>query len=511
MLKQLLRKRRLKDLLAEGARENRLHRILDTKHLTYIGIGAIIGTGIFVLVGKVARDTTGPAITLSFVFAGLLCVLAAFCYAEFASMAPVEGSAYTYGYCTLGEIFAWIIAWDLVLEYAVAASAVAHGWSHYFQDMLGLINQKIPWITLTVPEAFARAPFDYDHHGRNFVATGSYFDLPAVFITAVLTVLLVKGIKESAGFNAVMVVLKVAVVLAVIVVGLFYLNPANWKPFAPFGFTGVSFFGHTILGGNGTDGKPVGALAGAAIMFFAFIGFDGVSAHSAEAKNPERDVPRAIILSLIICTVLYIAVGGVLTGMVPYTELDPDAPVSRAFGKVGLEGFQFLIAVAAVAGMTSVMLVSMLTQPRILLALARDGLLPHWPFGVIHSRFRTPWISTILTGVFVATLAGLLPLSILADLVSIGTLLAFGIVCGAVLVMRYLDPEAERPFRTPAFPWVPIGGILGCLLLMFSLPWENWLRLFVWLAVGFAIYFTYGFWRSKQRAIDEAVAREATT
>ena len=496
--RQLFRKRSLDDLLAEAQQGVQLKRILDTRQLTFIGIGAIIGTGIFVLIGVVAKQTAGPAVVVSFVFAGMLCVLAALCYAEFASMAPVEGSAYTYGYCTLGEFLAWIIAWDLVLEYAVAASAVAHGWSHYFQDFLQQIA-GLTGIGIVVPEAFGNAPIDYNHLTGEIDTTGNVCDLPAIVIVLVLTIFLVRGIQESATINNLMVFLKLIVVALVVVVGAMYVKPDNWLPFAPYGYGGFGFFGETVWGQSDPGGKPLGALAGAAIIFFAFVGFDSVSAHSAEAKNPERDVPLAIIYSLLICTVLYIAVGGVLTGMVNYTELDIDAPVSDAFGKVGAPWMQFIISVGAIAGMTSVMLVMMLTQPRILLALARDGLIPKWPFGVIHKTWRTPWISSILTGLFVALLAGSLPLSILADLVSIGTLLAFGIVCSAVLIMRYTDPDANRPFRTPFFPWVPIGGIAGCLILMCSLPAENWLRLVAWLGVGMVIYFGYGFWHSKER------------
>ena len=509
--KQLFRKRDLTELLEEAKTDSKLARVLDTKALTSIGIGAIIGTGIFVLVGEVAKEIAGPAIVLSFVVAGMLCVLAALCYAEFASMAPVEGSAYTYGYCTLGEFFAWIIAWDLILEYAVAASAVAHGWSHYLQNLLVLLNETTGGWVPTIPGRFGNSPIDYlkDAAGERTEViglTGNVVDLPAVIITLILSALLVKGIKESARFNSAMVILKVAIVLAVIGIGACYIDTANWKPFAPYGYGGVTFFGDMIWGTFNAAGKPVGVLAGAAIMFFAFVGFDGVSAHSAEAKDPERDVPKAILYSLLVCTALYLLVGGVLTGMVHYTKLDSDAPVSDAFGQVGLPWMQFVVAVGAIAGMTSVMLVMMLTQPRILLALARDGLLPQKPFGVVHPKFKTPWISTIMVGVFVAVLAGCLPLSILADLVSIGTLLAFAIVCAAVLIMRYVDPDAKRPFKTPFFPFVPIAGVLGCLLLMFSLPWENWLRLLVWLGLGMLIYFTYGFWKSKQRFKDKAAA-----
>ena len=494
----LLRKRSLEDLLAEAEQGIQLKRILDTRQLTFIGIGAIIGTGIFVLIGQVAKQTAGPAVILSFVFAGLLCVLAALCYAEFASMAPVEGSAYTYGYCTLGEFFAWIIAWDLVLEYAVAASAVASGWSHYFQDFLRQIAGWTGLEGMVVPAKLGDAPFDYDPEVGKVLFNGNYCDLPAIMIVFILTVFLVRGIQESARINNLMVFVKLIVVALVIGVGVFYINPENWTPFAPYGYGGFAFFGETIWGQSDAGGKPLGALAGAAIIFFAFVGFDSVSAHSAEASNPERDVPKAIIYSLLICTILYILVGGILTGMVNYKDLDVGAPVSDAFGQVGMPKMQFIISIGAIAGMTSVMLVMMLTQPRILLALARDGLLPKWPFGVIHPTWRTPWISSIITGVFVAILAGTLPLSILADLVSIGTLLAFAIVCSAVLIMRYMDPDAKRPFKTPLFPFVPIGGVIGCLILMFSLSRDNWNRLVVWLSVGMVIYFGYGFWHSKE-------------
>lgn len=511
--KQLFRKRDLAELLEEAKTESKLARVLDTKALTSIGIGAIIGTGIFVLVGEVAKETTGPAIVLSFVVAGILCVLAALCYAEFASMAPVEGSAYTYGYCTLGEFFAWIIAWDLILEYAVAASAVAHGWSHYLQDLLKLLNKTTGGWIPTIDPRYGGSPIDYlkDAAGKRTEViglTGNVVDVPAIVITLILTALLVKGIKESARFNGVMVYLKVAIVIAVIIIGACYIDTANWKPFAPFGYGGVTFFGSPLWGSLSDAGKPVGVLAGAAIIFFAFVGFDGVSAHSAEAKNPERDVPKAILYSLLVCTALYILVGGVLTGMVHYTKLDADAPVSDAFGQIGLPWMQFVVAAGAIIGMTSVMLVMMLTQPRILLALARDGLVPEKPFGVVHPKFKTPWISTIITGAFVSVLAGCLPLSILTDLVAIGTLLAFAIVCAAVLIMRYIDPNANRPFKTPFFPFVPIAGILGCLLLMFSLPAENWPRLLVWLGLGMVIYFTYGFWNSRQRAKDIAAGKQ---
>ena len=472
-------------LMEEMRGENRLRRILGPVQLTSLGVGAIIGTGIFVLTGQAAHDKTGPALMLSFVAAGIACIFAALCYAEFASMVPVAGSAYTYAYATLGELFAWIIGWDLILEYAVGSATVAHGWSHYFQDFIGILGLKIPHV-------FSTAPFDYDPKLGHFVSTGTLLDLPAIIITIIVTVILVKGIRESASFNATMVIVKLIIVFFVIIVGAFYVNPANWKPFAPFGLTGVSFFGKTLFGQTGAGGEPLGMLAGAATIFFAYIGFDSVSTHAEEAKNPKRDVPIGIVTSLVLCTVLYIAVAAVLTGMVPYNKINIDAPVSDAFRQVGLPWAQFLISLGAIAGITSVLLVMMLSQPRVILAMARDGLVPRSFFAAVHERFRTPWKSTIITGIFVSTLAAFLPLRVLAELVNIGTLFAFVVVCAAVLIMRRTNPNAPRPFRVPFVPLTPILGILTCTLLMFSLPAENWWRLIIWLAIGFFIYFGYG-------------------
>ena len=472
-------------LLEELRGENRLHRVLGPVQLSALGVGAIIGTGIFVLTGVAAHDRTGPALMLSFVVAGITCVFAALCYAEFASMVPVAGSAYTYAYATLGELLAWIIGWDLILEYAVASSTVAHGWSHYFQDFLSIFH-------IGLPNVFTNAPFDYLPATGRLTLTGTWVDLPAIVIALLVTIVLVKGIRESASLNAGIVILKIAIVFFVIGVGARYVNPANWHPFAPYGYTGFSFFGHTIMGQTGKGGEPLGMLAGAAYVFFAYIGFDSVSTHAEEARNPSRDVPIGILTSLVLCTILYIAVAAVLTGMVPYNQINIDAPVSDAFRQVGLPWAQLLISVGAIAGITSVLLVMMLSQPRIFLAMARDGLLPPKFFAAVHPRFRTPWKSTILTGVCVATMGALLPLRILAELVNIGTLLAFVIVCAAVLIMRRTHPEVPRPFRAPFGMVVPILGILCCLLLMFSLPAENWLRLFIWLAIGLVIYFAYG-------------------
>jgi len=447
---QLFARKPMSMLYEEMKGENRLRRVLGPVQLSALGVGAVIGTGIFVLTGVAAHDKTGPALMLSFVVAGLACIFAAMCYAEFASMAPVAGSAYTYAYATLGELFAWIIGWDLILEYAVASMTVAHGWSKNFQDIISGVGVHIP-------KAFSNAPFDYDPTVGRLVSTGSIMDLPGVLIAIAVTIVLVIGIRESAGVNTIIVGLKVAIVLFVIVVGAFYVNPANWHPFAPYGLTGLSFFGHTLWGQTGKGGEPLGMLSGAAVIFFAYIGFDSVSTHAEEAKNPKRDVPIGIIVSLVLCTVLYIAVSAVLTGMVPYSQINIETPVSDAFRQAGLPWARYLISAGAVAGITSVLLVMMLSQPRVWLAMARDGMVPESFFGAVHERFRTPWKATILTGVLVAIGAGLLPLRILADLTNIGTLFAFVVVCAAVLIMRRLHPEAERPFRAPLSPFVPIA------------------------------------------------------
>ena len=500
MVRHLFKRKPLSLVHEEMKGENRLRRVLGPWSLSSLGIGCVIGAGIFVITGYAAHYKAGPALIISFVMAGLACIFSALCYAEFASMAPVAGSAYTYAYVTLGEMFAWIIGWDLVLEYTVASATVAHGWSKYFQNFIGIFG-------LSVPHAVSNAPFEFDPAKGGFAATGTWFDLPALIIVAILTIVLVIGIRESARFNNAMVVVKVAIVLMVIGVGVFFIKTANWQPFAPFGWAGLSIFGKPIWGQTGADGAPVGMLAGAAMIFFAYIGFDSVSTHAEEARNPRRDVPFGIITSLLICTVLYIAVTMVLTGMVPYGEIDVDAPVAKAFERVGLGWAQFIISLGAVAGITSVMLVLMLSQPRVLLAMARDGLLPESFFGAIHPRFRTPWKSTILTGIMVGALASFIPLGILAELVNIGTLLAFVIVCLAVLVMRYIHPKAERPFRCPWVPVIPILGVILCLILMLSLPWGNWLRLCAWMGAGMLVYIFYGRHRSvmaRQRLAEQA-------
>jgi APA family basic amino acid/polyamine antiporter len=457
-------------LLAEAQGDHGLRRVLGPVALTSLGVGCIIGAGIFVLTGLAANQYAGPALMLSFVVAGLGCAFAALCYAEFAAMVPVAGSAYTYTYATMGELMAWIIGWDLVLEYAVASSTVAHGWSHYFVSFLGIFD-------IVLPPRWTTAPFDFDPQLGQWFATGSVMNVPALLVVLAITAILVVGIRESARFNSAMVVLKLAVVLFVIVVGSFHIDPTNWQPFMPYGTPGV--------------------FKGAAYIFFAYIGFDSVSTHAEEARNPQRDVPIGIILSLLICTVLYILVAAVLTGMVPYHEIDLDAPVAEAFAARGLGVAQLLISAGAVVGITSVLLVLLLSQARILLALARDGLISRRFFGAVHPRFRTPHRATILTGILVGIVGALFPLKLLADLVNIGTLMAFVVVCAAVMIMRRTHPEVYRPFRTPFMPVVPLLGIVVNVGLMFSLGWENWLRLAVWLAIGLVLYFVYGRKHSK--------------
>ncbi len=519
MANQLFRTKSLSTMVADMEGSHRLKRSLGPFSLTALGVGAIIGTGIFVLVGKAAANQAGPAIMLSFVVAGLACVFAALCYAEFASMAPVAGSAYNYAYATLGELMAWIIGWDLILEYAVASSTVAHGWSKYMQALLDQCGINV-FAKATEGQAagflhrFSDAPFDYNGAAKEishvvatgneitvgsgqFFATGYFFDLPAIVITAIVTAILVRGVTESAFTNAIMVAIKVGVVLFVIVAGARYVQVSNWTDdFAPYGYGGVTLFGQPV---SWLGGATKGMMAGAAGIIFAYLGFDAVSTQAEEAKNPKRDLPIGIIGSLLICTVLYIAVSAVLTGMVPYNKIDIDAPVARAFEQVGFESAQFIVTIGALAGITSVLLVMMMGQPRIFLAMARDGLMPISFFGAIHPKFKTPYKSTVLTGMLVAAAASLLPLNILADLTNIGTLFAFALVCASVLILRYVDPHRERPFRCPFSPVFPSLGILLCVALMMSLPPENWVRLVVWLFVGLCIYFCYGYFHSNLR------------
>src|SRR3981189_1859522 len=506
------------NLLMEEARETGEHslkRTLGVFQLTALGVGAIIGAGIFVMVGLGAQYA-GPGLTFSFVLSGLGCAFAGLCYAEFAAMIPLAGSAYTYAYATLGELLAWIIGWDLTLEYAMGASTVSSGWSNHFIELLNIFHIKMPlwlaydhWTGLHTatkivarqmaqasdaalqpgtqafldkvdaimkaqsPELVQSAHTLLDAPTLFGVEIG--FNLPAFVIALVITAILVIGIKESARFNATIVVIKLAVVLFVIGLGIRYVNFSNWgadwHSFAPYGFSGIG--------------------AGAAYIFFAYIGFDAVSTTAQEAKNPQRDLPIGIISSLLICTTLYIAVAAVLTGMVPWREVNIEAPVARAFLDRGLTGASHIITLGALAGLTSVMLVMMLGQTRVLYSMANDGLLPKRFFADIHPKYRTPWKNTMLVGLLAAVVGSTTPIDDIGKMVNIGTLLAFVIVCIAVIVLRRTNPGQPRPFRTPWVPLVPILGIIFNGYMMYKLGWVNWARLFVWLAIGMVIYFAY--------------------
>ena len=459
---------------AQGDSEGHsLKRALGALNLTTLGIGAIIGAGIFVLTGTAAAQYAGPAIVWSFVLAGVGCLFAGLCYAEFASMIPIAGSAYTYGYATLGELVAWIIGWDLILEYLFGASTVAVGWSGYFTAFVKELG-------VTIPPALCNAPLQFVE-GQGFVGTGALFNLPAVFLVGLMTALLVIGIKESARFNNVIVIVKLLIVFLVIGFGFMYVNQANWHPFVP---PNTGEFGH--YGWSGI-------LRGAGVIFFAYIGFDAVSTAAQEAKNPQRDMPIGILGSLAICTVLYILMALVMTGLAHYTELNVPHPVFVAIEKAGpaLDWLRPIINIGAIAGLASVVLVMLMGQPRIFFSMSRDGLLPP-VFGKVHPKYQTPYVTTILTGTVAGIVAGLFPIGLLGELVSIGTLLAFVIVCGGVIVLRYTSPNLARPFRTPMVPLVPILGILVCGYLMSGLPGATWERLIVWLIIGLLIYFTYG-------------------
>ncbi|HKI94802.1 MAG TPA: amino acid permease [Gemmatimonadales bacterium] len=480
---------------AEG--EGSLKRALTALNLTTLGIGAIIGAGIFVLTGQAAAMYAGPAIVISFLFAGFACALAGFCYAEFAAMIPIAGSAYTYGYATLGEFVAWIIGWDLILEYLFSASTVAVGWSGYVVSFLRDVG-------ITIPSQFTSAPLEHvtppdagfniiKLFGEGWTHTGAVLNIPAMLIVGLITILLVIGIRESANFNNIIVIVKVGIVILFTLACIAYVNRANWEPFIPPS-TGPGHFGWS------------GILRGAGVIFFAYIGFDAVSTAAQEAKNPQRDMPIGILLSLAICTVLYVAVAFVLTGIVHYTKLNVPDPIAVGIDAVGpaLHWLRPIVKIGAIAGLSSVILVMMLGQPRIFFTMARDGLLPP-VFGRVHPRFKTPWLATVLTGTAAAVVAGLFPISLLGELVSIGTLLAFLIVCAGVLVLRYTDPDIPRPFRAPLFPFVPIGGVLACGYLMKSLPLDTWARLIIWMVIGLVIYFTYSRRHSKvQRRAEDA-------
>jgi APA family basic amino acid/polyamine antiporter len=579
----------LEMLDAEAKGENRLRRVLGPVGLTSLGVGAIIGAGIFVMTGRVAAEDAGPAIVVSYIVAGVACTLAAFCYAEFSSMAPVAGSAYTYAYATLGEIFAWIIGWDLILEYAMSAATVAASWSKYLNEFL-LVCFGPDWV---VPEYLCHDPFSKQ---------GAIVNLPAMLILGVVTSILVVGIRESAASNTALVVLKLSVVLFVICVGIFFVNTDNWTTISPeertqpeemlipelvkerykdnvesakmltaqtiatFKMEGAlaskdegriarveKRYGKVYSERTEADKKEVteilaravegapkkaaeeatkkwgmfgqvglnkslaavddsvrspyfpfgisGMMLGAALVFFAFIGFDSISTHSEEAIKPQRDVPIGILASLFLCTFLYVAVAGIITAMEPYPYIDPNAAIASAFRSRATEPGASpllhwsagLIAAGALAGMTSVLLITFLSQARVFLAMARDGLMPHAIFGAVHEKFKTPHISTIVTGVLMAIVAGFTPIGVLEEMVNIGTLFAFVVVCAAVLMLRIKRPEAPRPFKCPALYVVAPLGILVNVVLMGFLPFDTWMRLVVWLAIGLCIYFFFGY------------------
>jgi APA family basic amino acid/polyamine antiporter len=516
------------NLLMEEARETGEHslkRTLGVFQLTALGVGAIIGAGIFVMVGLGAQYA-GPGLSLSFVLSGLGCAFAGLCYAEFAAMIPLAGSAYTYAYATLGELLAWIIGWDLTLEYAMGASTVSSGWSNHFIELLNIVHIKMPlwlaydhWTALKTAENMVARQMTTASDASLVPGTQAFldkvsaliaaqspellqrahdllgaphlfgmeigFNLPAFIIALVITAILVVGIKESARFNATIVTIKVAVVLFVIALGARYVNAGNWgtdwHSYAPHGFAGIG--------------------AGAAYIFFAYIGFDAVSTTAQEAKNPQRDLPIGMIASLAICTVLYIAVAGVLTGMVHWQQINIEAPVARAFLDRGLTTASHIITLGALAGLTSVMLVMLLGQTRVLYSMANDGLLPKKFFADVHPKFRTPWKNTILVGLLAAIVGSVTPIDDIGKMVNIGTLLAFVIVSISVMVLRRTNPNQPRPFRTPWVPLIPILGVISNGYMMYKLGWVNWARLFIWLAIGLVVYFGYGQKHSRVQAI----------
>jgi APA family basic amino acid/polyamine antiporter len=479
----LLTRKSIDELLAEASTDT-LRRTLGPFSLTMLGIGAIIGAGIFVITGTAAAQYAGPALVLSMIIAAIGCAFAGLCYAEFASMIPVAGSAYTYSYATLGELFAWIIGWDLVLEYALGASTIAVGWAGNFVSILQDVGWHLPARLTGPPGSLVALP-------DGATVTGA-FNLPAALVVLAVSAILIVGIRESAGFNTAIVVVKVVVLILFVGFGAMYVRTANWHPFVPPNAGRFGEFGWS------------GVLRGAGVIFFAFIGFDAVSTAAQEARNPQRDMPRGILISLVVCTILYIAVALVLTGIVHYDRLNVPAPIALGVDSTGLTWLRPIIKLGAIAGLSSTMLVMLLGQPRIFYSMSRDGLLPPI-FGKVHPTFKTPYVTTAITGVVVALVAGLFPIATLTQLTSMGTLLAFVMVSVGVWVLRSTSPNAHRPFRTPWMPWVPMLGAVICLAQMVGLPLTTWIRLIVWLAVGLVIYFSYG----RRTAAARRIAQDA--
>ncbi len=481
MANQLFATKSIAELHEQESSGNQLKRALSATALTLLGIGGIIGTGIFVLTGTAAANHAGPALALSFVVAGIGCTLAGLCYAEFAAMIPVSGSAYSYSYATLGEGVAWFIGWNLILEYLFAVATVSTGWSGY---VLSLLEQ----FDIHLPAALTHAPFDQGAGSLSIVTTGALINLPAMAIVAAIATICYIGIKQSAAFNSVIVAIKVTVVVLFIFLGVHYINPANWHPFIPPNAGEFGRFGWS------------GVMAASGVIFFAYIGFDAISTAAQETRNPQRDMPIGILASLVICTLLYVIVAVVLTGMVNYRELDVAAPVALALDKYpALHWLGLPVKLGAIAGMTSVMLVMTLAQARIFFAMARDGLLPPW-FSHVHPKFKTPSTGTAVTGVAAAIIGGLFPVRILGELVSIGTLMAFVTVCIGVLVLRRTRPDLPRPFRAPAPYFTCILGAIICSAMMVSLGIPTWIRLVVWTAIGVVVYVAYGRKHSRVRA-----------
>jgi basic amino acid/polyamine antiporter, APA family len=485
-MSNIMRKKPMSHFEAD-MKKSELKRVLGKWGLTSLGIGAIIGGGIFTLTGIAAHDHAGPALAVAFIIAAIGCTFASLCYAEFASILPVEGSAYAYSYGTVGEFFAWVIGWNLILEYMMGATTVAVAWSGYFEKLLHLFGIHIPLWLANDPITAAQKAAELGQAAPAFS-----FNLPAIIIVMIVTTILVRGIQESAKTNNVIVVVKLAVVLFVIIVGAFYVNPANWTPFIP----------ERVIDANG-DGHFgwSGVITAATIVFFAYIGFDAVSTQAGEAINPRKDVPFAIIASLIICTVLYILVSLVLTGMVKYDTLDLKAPVASAFADAGIGWAVFIITIAAVAGLTSVMLVMMLGQTRIFLGMAKDGLLPGF-FKEIHQGFKTPWKSTILVGAIVSVVAAFTPINNVSEMCSMGTLLAFAMISGAVLLLRFQEPNIERPYKAPAIFFVAPMGVLFNIFLMTQVRPETWKAFIIWSTIGIIVYFLYSKNKSNLNKLD---------